>query len=503
MKRRNKHNLSHHKILSCNGGQLIPVGCVEVIRGDTFQHAVSMLVRAAPLVSPVMHKVDVKTFTFFVPFRLIWEKWQDFVTGGEDGDDESIPPTVTLTYTAGTPDTGTNIVGQLPDYLGVPPKINNLVVSALPFRAYNLIFNEYFRDQDLVPKRATVLTSGPDATTDVSLARAAWEKDYLTSARPWLSKGPALMLPLGSSAPVRGIGVTGSVSTLTNQNVRETDGDSVFDFAVASDNPGLRIDMTTATGATTRPQIFVDLSEATGVDIGTVREYFALLRMQEARARYGSRYTEFLAYYGIRSSDARLQRPEYLGGGKTTVQFSEVLQTAQGSDPVGEMRGHGISAQRTNRYRFLFEEDGLCMTVMVIRPRTMYMQMLHRMWFRTTKEMYYQKELEAIGQQEVYNKEVKANHAQPDGIFGYQDRYDDFRRVESTVAGEMRDVLDYWHMARNFETDPVLNADFVTCTPTDRVFAGAETIANQFYVMAYHSLRARRILAKTGRSFVF
>ena len=209
--RRSKHSLSNYKVFSCDGGYLVPVGLQEVLPGDVFNHKIRGLVRAAPMIAPVMHIVDVRLHAFFVPNRLLWDDWENFITGGPDGTDASVPPTVTLTYTAGNPPTGTNLVGGLPDYLGVPPGINNLEVSALPFRAYNKIFNEYYRDQDLVSPRAISTASGADSTTDVSLARIAWEKDYFTSARPWESKGPTLTLPLGEMAPVvsAGVGVDG------------------------------------------------------------------------------------------------------------------------------------------------------------------------------------------------------------------------------------------------------------------------------------------------------
>jgi len=228
----------------------------------------------------------------------------------------------------------------------------------------------------------------------------------------------------------------------------------------------------------------------------------ALQRYSEARARYGSRYTEYLRYLGVRSSDARLQRPEYLGGGKTPIQFSEVLQTAEGTAPVGEMRGHGISALRTNRYRRFFEEHGYVLTVLSVRPKTVYTQGLPRHWNRRTKEDFWQRELQHIGQQEVLNKELYAAHAEPNDTFGFQDRYDEYRRAESSVSGEFRESqLDYWHIAREFGSSPALNSSFVECVPSDRIFAAQDN--DTLYVMANHSIQARRLVAKTGTSYIF
>jgi len=230
----------------------------------------------------------------------------------------------------------------------------------------------------------------------------------------------------------------------------------------------------------------------------------ALQRYAEARSRYGSRYTEYLSYLGVRSSDARLQRPEYLGGGRETIQFSEVLQTAEGTNPVGELRGHGIAAARSNRYRRFFEEHGYIISLMVIRPKTIYAQGLFRTWNRRVKEDFWQRELQHIGQQEVLNKEVYAAHASPDGTFGYQDRYDEYRRSESRVSGEFRDTtLDYWHLARIFGSSPALNSSFVSSVPTKRIFAVTDPEVDSLYVTVKHSTQARRQVAKEGHSFIY
>lgn len=238
------------------------------------------------------------------------------------------------------------------------------------------------------------------------------------------------------------------------------------------------------------------------MSINDLREALAIQRFEEARARYGSRYVEYLRYLGVRSSDARLNRPEYLGGGKQTIQFSEVLQTAEGTSPVGTLRGHGISAMRSRRFRRFFEEHGYVIGLMSVKPRTMYMQGLARTWNRRVKEDFFQRELQHIGQQEVLNKEVYAAHATPDGVFGYQDRYDEYRRMESSVAGEFKaNTLNFWHFAREFSSDPALNATFVKSVPTERTFASAAT--DVLYVMAMHSLQARRQVSRSGTSFTF
>lgn len=504
--KRSKFSLSNYKVLSCDGGYLVPVGLEEVLPGDVFQHRVRGLIRAAPMIVPVMHQVDARLHTWFVPFRLIWPEFEDFITGGPDGEDATVPPTIALTYT--NPTTGTNIIGQLPDYLGVPPGLA-LTVSALPFRAYNLIWNLNYRDQDLQTARALSTASGVDATTAVDLARICWEKDNYTSARLEAQKGAALQLPLGDQAPIVGLGLYGDTSThdIQNQAVRETDGGTpTYPFAQPTNTAARIAIQQTDGGATASPMVYADLSAATGVDAITLREFFALQRFQEARSRYGSEYVDYLRFLGVRPEDARLQRPEYLGGGKVPMQFSEVLQTApnEGDESfTGSLAGHGIAGARANRYRRFFSEHGFVITLLSIRPRTMYVDGLRRLWSRTTREQFYQRELEHIGQQEILNKEIKAGHASPNGTFGYSDRYYEYRGTENTVAGEMRDTLNYWHMAREFSGDPALNSAFVTCTPTDRVFAGSAELIDQYYCMIHHSLQARRMLSKKSGSFIY
>lgn len=505
--KRSKFSLSHYKLLSCNMGELVPVGLVEVLPGDSVQHATSVLTRVSPLLAPVMHPVDVRVHHWFVPYRLIWEDWEDFITGGPDGMDDSVFPTVEMSYTAGSPDTGTGIVGELGDYLGVTPQVDGLEVSALPFRAYALIFNEWYRDQNLTNPLVISRASGPDTTTNMLLQNCAWEKDYLTSARPWTQLGPDVTIPLQGDAPVKGIGVVGGTAG-SLANVKETGASTTTTYSAIWDpgttgQTGIQEDPNNAG----YPNIYADLSGVSAANINDLRLAFALQRYEEARARWGSRYTEYLRYLGVRSSDARLQRPEYLGGGKQRLQFSEVLQTGVTTDGddtegVGNLKGHGIGAMRSNRYRRFFEEHGYVMSLLSVRPKTMYVQGLPRTFNRRTKEDFWQKELEHIGQQEVLRKEVYAASATPNGVFGYQDRYDEYRRIESAVCGEFRTtLLNFWHMGRIFSAEPSLNSSFVVSNPTDRIYAvGSQDV---LWLMVNHSIQARRLVAKTGSSYIF
>lgn len=496
MKKRSKFSLSHYKLATMNMGMIVPVGLTEVLPGDTLQQATSAFIRVTPLAAPVMHPVHVSIHHWYVPLRLIWDDFESFITGGEDGLDNSVYPTIT----AGSSGFA---IGSLADYLGVPTGVANLEVSALPFRAYDLIYNEWYRDENLVDEVVISTESGADTTTSLELQAHAWKKDYFTAASPWPQKGPAVTVPVelgsqssitlnitGNGAPTFNIGgnATAVAKGLATDNTKH---DMQYNIPGSNNNYGLTWDNPALSGTAQ-----LSGSELGNVDINKLREAFALQRFEEHRALYGSRYTEYLRYLGIRASDARLQRPEYLGGGRQTIQFSEVLQTAEGTDPVGTMRGHGIAAMRTNRYRRFIEEHGLVLTFMMVQPIPVYAQGLPRLWNRRFKEDFWQKELEHIGEQEVLNKELYAASEEPDGVFGYQDRYDEYRSHESSISGEFRDTLDYWHMARIFDNQPVLNQSFVYGAPTNRVFM--EQTQNQLYCMINHSIQARRLVSRRG-----
>lgn len=478
--KRNKFSLSYTNLFSCDLGELIPCGLTEVLPGDSLRMNTSALVRAAPLLAPVMHPVDVRIHHWFVPHRLVWSSWENFITGGPDGLNASAFPTITMVPTEGT----------LSDYLGVPPAPGGMIFSALPFRGYSMIWNEYYRDQDLQTALTIALGDGADATTNRNLQNCAWEKDYFTSARPWEQKGAQVNVPLASFAPV--IFSEGGA----------TPGTRTLQRAAAAGNTALNVNQAGTIGANIAA--IADLSAATGVSVNVLRASLALQRFQEARARYGSRYVEYLAALGVRSSDSRMNRPEYLGGGKQTIQFSEVVATAEtgATVDVGDLKGHGIAALRSNRWRSFFEEHGYIFTCISVRPKTIYGSGLFRHWNRRTKTDFWQRELQHIGQQAILNKEVYAGHSVPEGTFGYQDRYDEYRRSESSIAGDFRSsLLDYWHLARIFAADTTLNASFVSSVPTERIFA--VTTNDKLMVHARHNLQARRLVAPTGSSFIF
>lgn len=472
--KRSKFSLSNYKLATFDMGQLIPVGLVEVLPGDTFQHNVSALLRCSPLVAPVMHPVDVCVHNWFVPHRIVWDGWEDFITGV----DESGFPLATQTVAA----------GDLYDYFGMGLGSTGVVaINKLPVYGYNKIWNEFYRDQDLQTEAAE---------GDQAVKRVCWNKDYFTTSRPWPAKGTAVTVPLkgkafverspddGSAPPITGPVTYSDHATLLSANATGV-GDYV-DLTANLELQGYDSGNPSAAGA---PRI----------DIDDLREAFALQRYNEARARYGSRYTEYLAYLGVRSGDARLQRPEYLGGGKSTISFSEVLQTGPdgAGDGVGNMLGHGITAFKSPRYRKFFSEHGYVFSLMFVRPKSMYVSGTPRQFLKTQRNLFWQKELEHIGQQPVATMELFNNNT---GTFGYQDRYDEYRRQWSSVSGEFKSTLNFWHMGRIFASAPTLNEDFVECEPSKRNFASTDT--NSLYAMVYHKLVARRLVSGGATPFV-
>lgn len=482
------HDLSHDIKFTGNMGELIPVACFEALPGDVINHEAAALIRTQPLVTPVMHKAEVKLHTFFVPYRILHDKFEDFITGGRDGLDATVLPTITLPSVA---------VGSLADYFGIPATASPVTVSAFPFRAYTHIYNNFYRDQDLIAPLTENLSSGPDSTTSTTLKNACWDKDYFTKARTAAQKGSSVTVPLTGNAPVA---VNSSAPATVNPAVRVNDG-TYHAIRTPSASPVDNI-LNSVNNATSSNYLFADLASVSGISINDLRLVVALQRFKENMMRYGSRYNERLeAFFGIRNLDARLQLPEYLGGGTQILQFSEVLQTAEGANPTGTLRGHGIGAMRSNRYKTKIPEYGIIMTLMCVRPKTQYMDGLHKMWSRTVKEDFYQPELENLGSQAVQNREVYMAHSSPMGTFGFVPRYEEYRTIESRVAGDFRTTLDSWHMARKFTSDPALNQTFVEANPTTRVYA--VTSADHLLCYINHNIYARRRLAKFSKPMLF
>ena len=482
-RRRKLVRRDNYQLLTCDMGQLVPIGLMEMLPNETIRHRTSAVIRVSPLAAPVMHPVTARIHHFFVPSRVLWpqevggtegDNWEDFVTGGPNGDNAATPPQITTTGAS----------NDLLDYLGIPPKAG-ISISALPVRAFNMIFNEWYRDQDLVTEREML---------DLTIPLVSWAKDYFTAARPWTQKGPDVTIPIGTEARVAHKGSNG-----TNVSVY-SDGASA-DRVLWQEGAAGNVKQGSTVGNYTNEGLYVDLAAATGADVNDVRRAFALQRYQENMARYGSRFVEYLQRsFGARPLDARLQRPELLGGGQTQVNFSEILQTApdDSGDPrygVGDLYGHGIAAMRSNAYQRNIPEHGYVITCLSVRPHSIYTDGIDRHWLKTKKEEFFQPELKAIGQQEVLNNEVFADGTDGGNVFGYQDRYSEYRHQRSNVHAEFRNVLDYWHMGRKFAQPPVLNASFVECDATKRIHN--EQTQHALWIMVQH--RAR-VLSPVGRN---
>ncbi len=456
--KRAKHNLSHYHLTSCDMGELIPISAVEALPGDAFRMSSSALIRVTPQLKPLMHPVQARIHHFFVPNRIIWSGWEDFIT---DASAQTMPTI------AG----GSHTEGDLSDYLGVYDDASN-TINALPIRAYNKIYNTYYRDQDIISEVSE------DTNT---VQKIAWAKDYATAARAAPQQGTAVSLPLGTSAPVAydGVIAAGSLS------VQATDGAARLTEAASV----IGTDNNAATDS-----LYADLSGATAATIADLREAFALQGFAEARQNWGENYVDYLHYLGVNPGDARLQRPEFLAGGRQGLAFSEVLNTT-GANTPGAMVGHGIAAMRSNRFQRYFPEHGWVISLLSVRPRSIYVNSMPRKFSRTLFTDYYTRELANIGDQEILNKEIYSADTGPALTFGYSPRYDEYRHEESRVSAEMRNSTNYdFHMGRIFAADVAMNQSFIECSPTKRCFA--DQTEDSLWIMVNNQIQARRMVTK-------
>lgn len=473
-----KRNLSHGRLTTVQFGELTPVSVVEVLPGDVFRQRHRVFLRVSTLARPVMHQVRMRLHTFFVPNRLLWDEWEDFAVGVPDNAQQ------TRTVPTVTPDGG-----SLCDHMGVPPGLTDDVV-AFPFYAYRLIWNEWFRDQNL--QSELVIDDG-----SVDMLNACWERDYFTSCRPQPQLGLDITIPLaGGGAPVLGIGYdpTGAAWDATSRNVRETGATGTTSWAstlATSSAPGIRVEEDPNNAGFPN----VRLSDAAGIDVDELRRGLALQRIAEARMRYGSRYNEMLRHWGVNPRDGRLQIPELIATGQGMIAFSEVLDTAAASAGsfVGDQAGHGIAAVQTRPYRKMFEEHGWCITLMSVMPRTSYVQSVPRWTLRKDRDDYFHPELAGIGDQAVFERELYGVNGNEDTVFGWQERYREYKDLPSTVHGAFRSGEDLnWHMARSFSSAPVLNASFVESVPTNRILA--DTTQAHMRVNIANDIQARRLV---------
>lgn len=490
-----KQSLSHQRNLTFDMGELIPIMWKNVYPGDRFRHRTDLVLRLTPLLAPVLHKVDVRIHHFYVPFFQIWDDMEDFYTGGADGTSTPTAPYIDL-------NAATVAEGSLLDYLGIPPANytgSGIEINALPVRAYSHIFNEYYRDLDLVTALTIDTTSGADTTTNTSVQNIAWSKDEFTACRPWPQKGTAVSIPLAGEAPVSGIGVVGAAGGASGAIMRETEGTAPVDYAGSWTDTSNVIGIEEDSSNADYPNIYADLSGATGVSIAQLRESVGLNEFMERIARHGNRYMDLLAQRGVKGDDARLGNPVYLGGGKNAIQFSEVVAqgTESGSTNLGDLAGHGVASVQSNRYVKFFKEHGLVMSMLSVRPKSVYTQAIPREFFLTTKEDYYNPELAGIGDQIITNKEVYSEHSSPDGTFGYGPRYNECRYIANSVHGGFHSDYNDWHLGRIHSGDIALNSSFINCNPSKRIFA--EQTKDALKATVFHSLQAIRPMTSVGR----
>lgn len=495
--KKSKFDLSHEKKLSIGmDGNLIPIMAEEVIPGDEWRVRSEILLRFAPLLAPMMHRVNVYTHFFFVPNRLLWDEWQDFITGGKDGTSAPVPPQMGIKED----NKGAFAAGSLADYLGIPTidptdtVVGTRYISLLPFRAYQLIWNEYFRDQTLAPEVPILKIGGLDPQDwgeCMQMRRRAWEKDYFTSALPWAQRGPSIGLPIEANYSDYTTGYNSDTGAPSAQGAL-----SVFPSGIVNDATGNPVQLRNIEPG------------AQNVDINDLRRSVRLQEWFEKNARAGARYVEqILSHWGVVVPDSRLQRPEFLSSNRVPVAVSEVLSNFQFSgdaegQPQGHMAGHGISVGNGNGFRKRFVEHGWVIGVMSVLPKTAYQQGIPKKFLRQDKFEYAWPEFANIGEQEVQNRELFVDYTQEPTLagdeltFGYQSRYAEYKYVPSTVHGEFRNTLSHWHMGRIFTAKPSLNQSFVEANPTTRIFAVPSSA--QMYVQIYHKVDALRPLPYFG-----
>ena len=497
----NKFDLSHEFKFTCDMGKLIPVMVREVVPGDKLQIAHQALIRLTAQVAPVMHKVDVYFRTFYVPNRILWSNWDNFITGGQNNSDTSEPPYIEVTNAQ---------LSSLYDYMGVPTGIQEpLKVSALPFRAYNMICNYYFRDQNLQSDLPTPDTDAIDDASIYELQNVLWRKGYFTSANSAPQAGIGASFSLGGQAPV----LTTNDFTRINVGIESSEAGHLGNTGFHSDSyvPGMNAYTTymNATGPAAIDTDYVDgrdtnlradLSAAGNIPIETLRNAFKVQSYLEKLQRAGYHMKDWLlSFFGVNVHDSRLQMPEYIGGNKQSLLFSEILQTSEtATTALGTQAGTSTTFTNLKFYNKFVEEYGWVMTLMYIRPIDEYSQGIERQLTRETKFDYYIPEFANLGEQAILNKELYAQGTSDDNkVFGYQTRYAEYHSVENRVAGLFKDngAFKAWTLTRDFESLPTLNENFINCDPSKRIYA-TQGYDNHILVDCANYLYARRKMPK-------
>lgn len=492
-----KFDLSHAEVTTMAMGKLYPVYIQEVVPGDRFRVRPEVMVRLQPTLAPVMSRLDVTIRYYYVPYRIIWDEFEDFRTGGRLGDSAPVVPFGTINTTNATASRFAK--NSLWDHMGLPVVAPGTTVTQpvnvnmLNFRAYQQTWNDYIRDENVSAPVPFSKGSG-DMNSEMALLTGlrlvGYEKDYFTSALPFAQRGPQTSMPVEGGADVTNLKINDWEKAIGGANPDA--GDAKFSSSNLTDTTGNVVIGKSLDGT-------IPLTDASFL-ITTFRRAAALQLWLERNARGGGRYVEYLkSHFDVTSSDARLQRAEYLGGIKKPIVMSEVLSTVADSVtgvPQGNMAGHGIAIGGNKAFERFFEEDGVVIGVAHISPRTMYFQGIPKMYSRFDKLDYYNPEFANIGEQEVKVGEIwydaEAAPGEVDETFGYQSRNCEYKYTPSRVTGSMRGDFSFWHFGRIFGEKPLLNADFIDVDPIDRVFAALNDEDNQYIVQLYHDVSALR-----------
>ena len=484
-----------------DGGYLVPIYCDEVLPGDTHRVKMTAFARLATPLFPVMDNLHLDTFFFFIPNRLVWNNWVKFM-----GEQANPADSISYVIPTITSPAGGYTVGSLFDHYGLPTAgqitgVNTVTHNVLPLRAYNLVYNEWFRDENLQNSVTVNKGDSGDVPADYTMLRRGKRKDYFTGALPWPQKGASVSLPLGTSAPILSDGTQPIlVANAQSRGLITVGATNAQGLAGASVGVGT---FNTTFGSNTG--LYADLSTATAATINQLRQSFQIQKLLERDARGGTRYTELLrAHFGVTPQDYRLQRPEYIGGGSTYVNINPIAQTSATSvtgstTPQGNLSAMGTALAQGHGFTYAAQEHGYIIGMVSIRADLTYQQGLPKMWSRSTRYDFYFPVFATLGEQAVLNKEIYVQGTSADNnVFGYQERWAEYRYKPSQITGLFKSTstgtIDAWHYAQRFTALPTLNTTFIQETPPiDRTTAvGAAANGQQFLMDAFFDCKMAR-----------